>query len=342
MRAFGSARWGGRWLGLVALVASAGALSFGALAWACNPQAYLTLDKAVYGPGDSMRVSGSFFNNNAQITVSVDRTGQSATVTTSGNGAFSTTFVLPASAPVGGYTVQAVGYEANGQITPGLPARGSLSVAEPSVQTSAPAPASSGGQAAAPQASAVAAPVATQGPAPQAARPVARPSSSRSDADFREPSVINEPNVQTSRSPTSSARPAGPASPGVEGAVVDAGNRAVFGGSVAPAVSAPLVGAAPSTGAPASAPRAARSKVAQSRAVSSGVAARTAADDVWSAVGAGSSPSVLPFAGDGVAVSSPRSGSQLALGLVLLGGGVLALVGGLAAGEARRRRVSIR
>jgi len=48
---------------------------------------------------------------------------------------------------------------------------------------------------------------------------------------------------------------------------------------------------------------------------------------------------VLPVAGDGAAVSSPRAGSQLALGAMLLGAGVLALIGGFAAGEVRRRRV---
>ena len=335
MRALGPARGRARWFGLVALVVSAGALSFGALAWACNPQAYLTLDKAVYAPGDNVRVSGSFFKNEATITVSIDKTGQSVAVTTSGNGAFSTTFALPASAPVGGYTVQAVGYEANGQITPGLPARGSFSVA---AAVAAPAAAPAAPQASAPQASA---PSQSQAPAPaQASRPVARPSSSRADADFREPSIINEPNVQTSRAPGSSVRVGG--SSGSESAV-SSGGRAVFGGSVAPAVSAaPVVGAPPVVAAPASRSRAERSAAGTSRAVGASVAERTAADDVWSAVGAGSAPSVLPFAGDGVAVSSPRSGSQLALGLVLLGGGVLALVGGLAAGEARRRRVSTR
>jgi len=335
------------------LVLVAGALIPAALALACNPQAYLTLDKTAYGPGDNVRVSGSFFKNDASITVSIDRTGQSTTVTTSGNGAFSTTFALPANAPTGGYTVQAVGFEANGQITAGLPARGSFSVA---AAQAAPQPAPSGGEpAAAPQQSASAAP-AGQPAAPQAAatRPsTQRPTASKPAGGFREPSVFNEPNVQrsgTERSTSnagSTSKAGSTTGPGGSRAADTAVNngRAVFGGSVAPSISAPVVAAA---GTPASARSSAGAKpvgsrgASQSAAVSRQAAEQTAADDVWSAVGSGSSPSVLPFAGDGVAVSSPRSGSQLALGLVLLGGGVLALVGGLAAGEARRRRVSAR
>ncbi|MDP8908760.1 MAG: hypothetical protein M3N47_06505, partial [Chloroflexota bacterium] len=76
--------------------------------------------------------------------------------------------------------------------------------------------------------------------------------------------------------------------------------------------------------------------------VSRQAAAQTAVDDVWSAQSSGRSPSVLPVDGDGVAVTSPRTGSQLTLGLLLLGAGALALVGGLVAGEARRRRVRAR
>ena len=338
------------WLGLAALVLVAGALIPAALALACNPQAYLTLDKTAYGPGDNVRVSGSFFKNDASITVSIDRTGQSTTVTTSGNGAFSTTFALPANAPTGGYTVQAIGFEANGQITAGLPARGSFSVA---AAQAAPQPAPSGGEpASAPQQSAPAG----QPAAPQAAatRPsTQRPTASKPAGGFREPSVFNEPNVQRSGTERSTSNAGSPSKAGSttgaggSGAGETAVNngRAVFGGSVAPSISAPAVSAA---GTPASAPASAGAGSARSRgasqspAVSRQAAEQTAADDVWSAVGSGSSPSVLPFAGDGVAVSSPRSGSQLALGLVLLGGGVLALVGGLAAGEARRRRVSAR
>lgn len=80
--------------------------------------------------------------------------------------------------------------------------------------------------------------------------------------------------------------------------------RQVFGGSVAPAVRAPRFAPAP---------------------------AAPAANDVWSVVSSERSPSVVPVAGDGAAVSSSKVRTNLTLGVLLLGAGVLALLGGLAA-----------
>ena len=131
MRAIRPAGGTSRWFGLAALVLTAGALIPAALALACNPQAYLTLDKAQYAPGETVRVSGSFFKNNVDIKVSVDRTGQSTTVRTSGNGAFTATFALPATRRLGAYGVEAIGFEPDGTVTPGLPAPGSFTVAAP-------------------------------------------------------------------------------------------------------------------------------------------------------------------------------------------------------------------
>jgi len=316
-----------------------------AIAMACNPQAYLTLDRAQYAAGDSVRVSGSFFKNNAQVTVSVDRTGQSATVTTSGNGAFQATFALPSNAGTGGYSVTAIGYEANGDVVAGLPARGSFSVA---AAQAAPAPAPSaptgGGQpAASAEQPAAATPSAGQPAAATATRPTARPTAGTPSSSFREPGVTSEPDVQSSTTERRSAsRSAAPATADR----ATANGRAVFGGSVAPSVSAstaaPVAAASTATQSSRTSQASRPRGSSQSAAVSRQAAEQTAADDVWSAVGAGRSPSVLPVAGDGVAVSSPQAGSQLALGMVLLGTGVLALVGGLAAGEARRRRVRAR
>lgn len=322
------------------LALAAGALIPAALAFACNPQAYLTLDKSQYAPGDSVRVSGSFFRGDTSITVSLG-TGQSATVRTSGSGSFQTTFALPATTPAGGYTVSAIGYESNGDVINGLPARASFSVAaaQPTGQTDAP-PA-----AAAPQTSAPAGPNAQ----PQAGQPSSPPATARPSArsapsasGFREPRVTREPNVQTSRQAATTKRRATSGATTPDRASV--GGRAVFGGSVAPAagaVAGPTVAAV--------APRSGTTRAtggtrpgSRSGTVGRQAAEQTATDDVWGALNAGRSPSVLPVAGDGVAVSSPRPGSQLALGLLLLGGGVLALVGGLAAGEARRRRVRAR
>ena len=333
-----------RWLGL-AFVALASVLVPVAVALACNPQAYLTLDRAQYAPGQNVRVTGSFFKGNTAITVSLDRTAQSTTVTTTANGSFQTTFALPGTAPTGGYTVQAIGYE-NGDVIPGLPARASFSVAPAQSAAAPPAagePATSAagaGEPATPAASEPTAPAA-QPAASTAVRPTPRPSTGAPATGFREPSVISEPSVQASR-PQRSARQPSTAS----GDRATVNGRSVFGGSVAPTPSASFV---PATTAPASAASSEGSRAAvrprgssQSSQISHQAAEQTATDDVWSAQSSGRSPSVVPAAGDGVAVSSPRAGSQLALGILLLAAGVLALAGGLAVGEARRRRVRAR
>jgi hypothetical protein len=78
--------------------------------------------------------------------------------------------------------------------------------------------------------------------------------------------------------------------------------RRVFGGSVAPVVGAP--GFAPAPAAPAA---------------------------TWSVVSPGRSPSIMPVAGDGVAMSRSNADTSLTLGVLLLGAGVLTLLGGLAA-----------
>jgi len=314
---------------------------------ACNPQAYLTLDKSQYAPGESVRVSGSFFKNNTAITVSLDRTGQSSTVTTSGNGAFAVTFALPSSAATGGYSVTAIGYEANGDVINGLPARASFAVA--TAQTATPQASDEGASAPAasqPAASQPAAPAA-QPAAPQASRPAARQPSGPASSGFREPLVVDEPDVQRSRTGQSSTRSSTSGSPASSSDRATSNGRAVFGGSVATvpsaATGAPL---AATTTATRSASRSSAGTSADrsrgtsaSRGVSPQAAEQAATDDVWGALSPGRSPSVLPVAGDGAAVSSPRAGSQLALGALLLGAGVLALIGGFAAGEVRRRRV---
>lgn len=347
-----------RWLGLGALVLTALAVIPAALALACNPQAYLTIGKSQYAPGDSVRVAGSFFKGDRNITVSIDRTGQSATVKTTANGAFQATFALPSGAATGGYSVQAIGFEPDtGDVTPGLPARGSFSVAS---AQAAPAPSTAGGNGqSAPQASQPAAqagqPAASQGAPSEAAKPAQRPATGRPSSGYREPSVINEPDVQSSGTPRSTTSRGTPTTrserttsrgtaPRSDSAT--ANGRAVFGGSVAPTVSAPAVAPAPATTAttterptsPARPSRAdgRRDASGSPRVASQGAAEQTAADDVWSAVSSERSPSVMPIAGDGVAVSSRSAGSQLAIGLLLLGAGV-ALVGGVAVATTRRR-----
>ena len=74
-----------------------------AIAWACNPQANISTDRTSYSPGQSVTVYGSYFPNNANITVTGP--GGSRAVTTSSSGAFSTTFTAPSTA--GSYVISA-------------------------------------------------------------------------------------------------------------------------------------------------------------------------------------------------------------------------------------------
>lgn len=103
------------------------ALAPAGVAWACNPQAYLTLDKATYSAGEQIQVSGAYFKANRQLTVRVGSGGAAGTVTTSSGGSFTTSVTAPVSA--GSYTLSAIGYEPDGSVTPGLPARASFEVA---------------------------------------------------------------------------------------------------------------------------------------------------------------------------------------------------------------------
>src|SRR4051812_41214175 len=74
-----------------------------AIAYACNPQAHLTLDKTSYQPGSAITVHGSYFANGKPVTI----TGPSgtSTVTASSAGGFTTTMTAP-STP-GSYSITA-------------------------------------------------------------------------------------------------------------------------------------------------------------------------------------------------------------------------------------------
>ncbi len=73
------------------------------MAWACNPQGQLSLDRASYAPGATITVYGSFLPADAAIAVTGP--AESKTVTSSSNGSFTTTFVAPAAA--GTYVISA-------------------------------------------------------------------------------------------------------------------------------------------------------------------------------------------------------------------------------------------
>jgi hypothetical protein len=106
-----------------------------AIAWACNPQAHVTLDRTSFTPGSTVTAYGSYFPGNANITI----TGPSGptSVTTSPGGSFAKTFTIP-SAP-GSYVISATrptGGAASAAFTVAAPATKTTPVAP--VQTEAP------------------------------------------------------------------------------------------------------------------------------------------------------------------------------------------------------------
>lgn len=119
---------------------------------------------------------------------------------------------------------------------------------------------------------------------------------------------------------SSSSAPGGLSRGGVEGASPSSGPE-VFPGSVPPTPAAQRQGASP-PGAPAPA---------------GGPSERSATGDLWSGFGAGNQASLLPSMTD-PEVPEEGPGSQLAIGVGLLGLGLLALLSGFGAAEVRRRR----
>ncbi len=80
-------------------------VAFAAVAWACNPQAHISVGLEVHRAGDPVFVYGSYFPPAAEVSVSASW-GASATVTTSaGGGGFITE--LPGPAIPGNYSVSA-------------------------------------------------------------------------------------------------------------------------------------------------------------------------------------------------------------------------------------------
>lgn len=271
-----------------------------AIAWACNPQANISVNQGSYSPGQTMTVYGSYFPGNASITVT-SPTG-SKTVTTSSGGAFSTTFAVP-SRP-GSYVVSAT-----------RPTGGSASA---SFSVAAPAPA----RAQAP------APTGTPGTGTAAPR---APS-------FDAPSVVRSKRQRSTAGTGSGGNgPNAPATTGRSGSgVVSQGGTTVFSGSApaaAPTASGGTFAAAPATataGAPARA-AAKRSSAARNPAASE----QSATGYAWSGFAPGRTPSLT--SATSMAPES-GSGSGLGLGIGLLALGLVALVGGLTAAEMRRRR----
>lgn len=104
------------------LIAMAAVMVPAAIAWACNPQAHLSLNKSTYGPGESITVSGSYFSSSCGCTVSTSGSSAAANGT-------AWTATLTAPSQPGSYTVVAA---SNGEHINGLPKTASYQVVDPS------------------------------------------------------------------------------------------------------------------------------------------------------------------------------------------------------------------
>lgn len=282
-----------------------------AIAWACNPQAQISLDRTSVQPGSTITVHGSYFPSSQSVTVS-GPTGSKAVPTSSGGG-FTTTMTAPSAA--GNYTITAS--RATGGFAPA-----SFRVVAP--VAAAPAPSQQ-------EAPAAAAPAPQQQPQQQAARP---------SPQFNTPGVArSEAPASAERRTTAPARSSGTTAPrastGSAGTTTSATGQQVFSGSTAQAA-APVqtFSTAP---APAAAPSRSSSAPRQSPATSSAPAEQAALSDLFSNYEPGRTPSLTSAtAGE----PDGGAGSNLGLGIGLLAFGLLALVAGLTAAEVRRRRVA--
>jgi len=282
-----------------------------AIAWACNPQANLRLDNPSYGPGDRIGVSGAFFKGNADLTITIEPGGSSTTVRAASNGFFATSITAP-STP-GSYTVSAIGFESDGTVTPGLPARASFQV---SPVSQAP---QGGGSPTGPT---------TQ---PGATAPGANQPRTGRFAEPKVPRATPFPSGKRRKSPTTRGRSgAGDRTAAVTtgAGVIKRPGGAVFAGSVARA-DRPAAVASPG--------KRGKARETKGGAKTTTPSERSALGDVWSGVASANAPSLLPKASD-AAPSGGGTGFQLIWGLALIGISSVALAGGLAAAGARRRK----
>ena len=308
---------------LMAMSVLAALLVPAAIAWACNPQARISVKcgspKAcsTFEPGQSMTVYGSYFPGNATITLSGP--SGSKPITTSAGGGFSTAYTAP-SAP-GTYVLTAT------RPTGGR-APASFTVAAPSQD-----------------------PPANSTPSPRGGSPGA---GSPNSPSFDEPAVNRSPRErgsggggdrgetpgarnQPSRGGSGGGSTGGTPGANTPGTVVNEGGQPVFSGSAGPAP-ANSFGSAPGATGDSPASSSGRSGSGQP---SNGAAAseQSATGDVWTGFAPGRTPSL---AGDVQGAPEGGKGSEFGLGIALLALGLLALVAGLTAAEVRRRRALAR
>lgn len=286
-----------------------------AIAWACNPQAHISLkcgtpqSCSTFEPGQSMTVYGSYFPSKASITVS----GPSGTkpVSADTGGSFTTSYTAP-SAP-GTYVISA-------SRPTGGRAPASFTVAEASQNTPAP-----GGN----------------GPSQGGGSPTAGTPGAPS---FDEPSVNSSPQERGSRgggrnTPSVPNQPTGGGGSGgstgetpgasIPGTVVTESGEPVFSGSVGSTPATSSFGGGAST--PSDIP-AASSGGSNGGA---GASEQSATGDVWSGFSPGRTATLM---GDVQGAPEGGKGSGFGLGIGLLAFGLLALAAGLTVAEVRRRK----
>ena len=251
-----------------------------AIAWACNPQASVTLSKTAVGPGQTVTAYGSYFPGNVSITV--NGPGGASTVTTSTGGSFAKSFTVPTKP--GTYVISA------SRPTGGAAAT-TVRVVAPTAK-SAPAP--------------------TQTDAPSAAAPRV--------PSFDSPSVVRSERQRSTAGaggsdgggPGAQSAPGTPGSGSGGGVVVSPSGAPVFVGSV-PSASAGT--GTFSTAAPVAAAAGSSKAARQSSATPSDQAA---SGYVWSGFAPGKTPS-LSTAGDMVSEGDSDSGLGLGIGLLAFG-----------------------
>lgn len=307
---------------ILALIVSAAVMVPAAVAFACNPQANISIDRTTVEPGATITVYGSYFQSGRAITVSSP--AGSTTVTSSAGGGFTASVQAPSSP--GTYVISAT--KPTGGSAPAT-----FRVAAPAAAP-APAPASSAPAPTAQQ------PAASQAPAQStpSSRSFDEPTVSRSErgrAQTQPARSTAQPST-TQRSTSTPSRSRQAATPSTS-----TGQPAF---SPAPAaVAAPTFGAAPAPTAAAPSLPASRREPARETGRSTSPAPTasdlTATGDVWSGFAPGRTASLTAGA-DGM--SDGGAGNALTIGIGLLAFGLLAIVGGFAVAEAQRRRVPAR
>ncbi len=284
-----------------------------AIAYACNPQAHVSLDKSTYQPGAAITVYGSYFVPNANIAVSGP--SGSGTVKASGGGGFVYKGLVAPSAP-GNYTITA------SRPTGGF-APTSFSVAAPAQ----PAP------------SAAAAPTAAAPSAPAASAP-AGPATKATAPKFKAPSIARSQapasGERSTRATPSTASPRASRSTATTTAT-SSGGQQVFSGSTAQAAPSTTFAPAPAaaTGTSRSGSGSGSTKRTATTPPVAAPAEQAALSDLFSNYEPGRTPSLM-----GAVAGAPQggAGSGLGLGIGLLAFGLVSLVAGLTAAEVRRRR----